>query len=188
MPTIPDMGRRPHMLCLIPPELADELLIPVCAAFADEPRVAVLVERRGRDADQHATDPTTERHARAPVAEREYLRALPPELRSMAHRLRFVQRLEPVDRTHQDTDTRGLIDAIRAAEPQAASELWWRCAERVHWRLRLRLGEVTAATASQGVLGRILDELVEGDAEPEPLSAWLDGVVDRYAEDVRRAA
>jgi hypothetical protein len=50
-------------------------------------------------------------------------------------------------------------------------------------RLRLRLGQLAAEDAARDILGRILDELAGYRAEQEPLTAWLDAVVDRYAED-----
>ena len=50
-------------------------------------------------------------------------------------------------------------------------------------RVGLRLGEHAAEGAACGMLGRILDELPGYRAERESLSAWLDAVVDRYAED-----
>jgi hypothetical protein len=40
-----------------------------------------------------------------------------------------------------------------------------------------------ARTHRGALLGRILDELAGYRAEQEPLTAWLDAVVDRYAED-----
>ena len=79
-----------------------------------------------------------------------------------------------------------LVGKCLAVEPEAVSELWWRVSERVLARLRPRLGQVAVEHAGREMLGRILDELSGYQAEREPLAAWLDAVVDRYAEDRSR--
>ena len=114
------------------------------------------------------------------------MRVLPPALRHEARHLRLVQRMEPLGRTHEDTDTADLVGKCLAVEPEAVSELWWRVSERVLARLRLRLGQLAAEDAAHHILGRILDELSGYQTEQEPLTAWLDAVVDRYAEDHSR--
>jgi hypothetical protein len=176
------------LFCLVPAGRADTLLAPLREHFADDPHVAVLVERRAPEAPRPAWIPGSEHpHRRAPAAERDVIRALPPQLRRQARHLRFVQRLEPVSERHQDTSTPDLVAAIRSGDPEAASELWWRTAERVSMRLRARLGETAAAAAERRVLGRILDELDDYDPHERPLAAWLDEVVDRYAAEVGTA-
>jgi hypothetical protein len=172
---------RPYIFCLIPPERADELLGPLRRHFANEPYVAVLVERRGESAKPHLAPVGEERHRRAPVAPRELLRSLPPELQAEAASLRFVQRMEALGRRHQKTSTRALVAAIRSGDPEAASELWWRTNERVRSRLRARLGDVDGGRAERGVLGRILDALDGYEEDGRPFSVWLDEIVDRYA-------
>jgi hypothetical protein len=172
--------QRPYIFCLVPPERADELLGPLRRHFADDPYVAVLVERRA-EAVPHLVPAGQERHRRAPVAQRDLLRALPPALREEAGSLRFVQRMEPLGRRHQQTKTPALVDAIRSGDPEAASELWWRSNERVRTRLRARLGDVDGSRAEKGVLGHILDALDGYEEDGRPFSVWLDDVVDRYA-------
>jgi hypothetical protein len=170
------------IFCLVPAARADTLLEPLREHFADDPHVTVLVERRKPETPQAQWIPGTEHpHRRAPAAERDLVRALPPRLRREARHLRFAQRLEPVSERHQETSTSDLVAAIRAGDPDAASELWWRFAERIQMRVRARLGETAAATAERTVLGRILDELEDYDPHARPLPAWLDDVVDRYA-------
>jgi hypothetical protein len=173
--------QRPYIFCLVPPERADELLGPLRRHFANDPYVAVLVERRAEEPKARIAPAGEERHRRAPVAPRDLLRALPPSLQQETGNLRFVQRMEPLGRRHQQTPTRGLVAAIRAGDPEAASELWWRTNERVRSRLRTRLGDVAGARAEGGVLGRILDALDGYEEDGLPFSIWLDGVVDRYA-------
>jgi hypothetical protein len=180
--------QRPYIFCLVPPERADELLGPLRRHFANDPYVAVLVERRADAPKARLVPAGEERHRRAPVAPRELLRALPPSLQQEAGNLRFVQRMEPLGRRHQQTPTRGLVAAIRAGDPEAASELWWRVAERVQMRLRARLaGTAAAPRPERGILGRILDELDDYDPYERPLLGWLDEVVDRYAAEVAAA-
>jgi len=169
------MASRPYIFCLVPPERADELLGPLRTHFADDPYVAVLVERRADEPKPHLLPVGDERHRRAPVAQRDLFRSLPPELKEEAANLRFVQRMEPLGRRHQKTSTRDLVAAIRGGDPEAASELWWRTNERVRSRLRARLGDVEGARAERGVLGRILDALDDYNDEPgRPFSVWLD--------------
>jgi hypothetical protein len=174
--------KRPHLVCLVPPEKADVLLSPLREHFAADPLVTVVVERRVPSDTPRVVDRLGEGQRRAPIAERDAVRALPPELRHEAQHLRFVQRMEPLRRTHEDTDTSDLVDGCLANDPEAVSELWWRVSERVLARLGLRIGEHEAADSTREMLGRILDELPGYRPQRESLSAWLDTVVDRYAE------
>jgi len=171
------------LICVVPADRAGALLAPLREHFAGEPRVAVLVEQRALSSEREpASLGGARRHQRAPIAERDPKRALPPELYREARGVRLVQRLEPLGRVHEDTDTIELARLSRVKDPAAVSELWWRFSERVHVRLRRRVGELAAATATPEVLGCILDDLDRYDPEQQPLTAWLDAVVDRYAD------
>ena len=181
------MGQPPFLFCLVPSDRADTLLAALREHFAGDPQVTVLVERRKAVGDQGPAYPAGRRGSRAPVAKRDLLRTLPPNLRGEARHVRFVQRLEPLGRTHERATTAELLQEIRAKNPEAVSELWWRVSERVRVRLRLRLGDVAAETAAHDVLGRILDEL-DGYDEEQPLLVWLNEVVDRHAATTARAA
>jgi hypothetical protein len=182
------VGKRQFLYCLVPAARADKLLEPLREHFAGDPHVAVLVERRAPSAPKQRWVPGADHpHRRAPTAERDVIRALPPALRREARHLKFVQRLEPVTARHQHTGLPELLAAIRGGDPEAASELWWRYAERVQMRLRARLGETAAANAEYGVLGRILDELDDQDPGDRPFPSWLDQIVDRYATDIGSA-
>jgi hypothetical protein len=172
-----------RLICLVAAEQADALLLPLREHFAAEPLVAVLVERRTLNPDNRPVDPAGRTNRRAPVAERDPVRALPPELRHEAPHLRLVQRMDPLRRTHEDTQTEDLVGKCLAMEPDAVSELWWRVSERVLARLGLRLGHLGAEGSTREVLGRILDELPNYEPKQGPLTAWLDTVVDRYAQD-----
>jgi hypothetical protein len=174
------MGQRAFIFCLVSRERADALLQPLREHFSGDPRVAVLVERRARGGRGRPATPAGGRDRRAPVVARDLVRTLSPELRGEIRHLRFVQRLEAVRGTHQDTGTAELVEQIRAGDPEAVTELWWRFFERVRLRLRVRLGDAAAEAAAGETLGRILDELDGYDSRTQPLAAWLDGVVDRY--------
>jgi hypothetical protein len=178
------VASRPFLYCLVPAARADTLLEPLREHFAGDPHVAVLVERREPGSRPHWMPGEDHPHRRAPAAERDVIRALPPGLRRQSRHLSFVQRLEPVSARHQDTSMPDLIAAIRAGDAEAASELWWRVAERVQMRLRARLDALAAANAEVSMLGRILDELEDHDPGDRPFLSWLDEVVDRYASDL----
>jgi hypothetical protein len=162
---------------LVPPDRAASLVEPLREHFAGEPGVAVLVERRAVGGSTRAQEPV---RSRAPVAERDPARALPPELRREARHLRLVQPMEPLRRTYEDVEIRELVGCSVAGEPEAVSELWWRISERMLARLRLAIGVFAAERATSQMLGRVLDELPGYDAERQPLNAWLDRVVDRF--------
>ena len=178
--------QRPRVFCVVAPGRADVLLAPLREHFAGEPRVAVLVERRTAAGERPAGDARSAR-PRATVAERDPVRALPLELHPEAGHLRLVQPMEPVRRIHEDAEMAEVIDRCLATEPDAVSELWWRVSHRVLAKLRLGLGDFAAERATSHMLGRILDELPGHDPEREPLTVWLDAVVDRYCDDHRRA-
>ena len=168
--------QRARVFCLVAAEQADVLLAPLREHFAGEPEVEVRVERR----------PAT--RAARPMAEGDPGGAIPPVLRRAAPHLRLVQPMEPVRRTYEDAGLPELIDRSVAADPEAVSELWWRVSERVLSRLRASIGVFAAERATSQVLGRVLDELPAYDAERQPLSAWLDVVVDRYCAERLPAA
>jgi hypothetical protein len=168
--------QRARVFCLVAAEQADVLLAPLREHFAGEPEVAVIVERR------------TANRAERPIAERDPARAIPPELRRAAGHLRLVQPMEPVRRTYEDAGLPELIERSVAADAEAVSELWWRVSERVLSRLRASIGVFAAERATSQVLGRVLDELPAYDPDRQPLSVWLDVVVDRYCAERLPAA
>ena len=171
-----------HIFCLVPPERAGDLLAPLRRHYKGDPALEVIVERRRDEAASRFLTPGEQRHRRAPVAQRDLRRSLPPRNRDEAAVLRFEQRLQPVGRAHQHTSTEDLVAAVHAGDPDVASELWWRWNERVRMRLRARLGDQEAPRAERPLLGRILDELEDYEADPDrTFPAWLDDVVDRFA-------
>ncbi len=172
----------PRLYCVVAPDRADLLVAPLREHFAQEPQVAVLVERRSSKPGERPAGAD----GRAAVAVRDPLRALPPELHPEAGHLQLVQRLEPLGRTLEDAPTAELVAGSLAGEPEAISELWWRVSPRLLARLRWRLGDFAAERATSHALGRVLDELPGHDPEHMPLAVWLDAVVDRYSEEQAR--
>lgn len=177
------MHSEPRLVYVVDAERA-ELAEPLRAHFAGQPEVAVVVERRAR---REAGTQQRERH-RAPVAERDAARAVPPEMRREATYVRLVQPMQSVARVHETTGIHELVRRSVAAEPAAVSELWWRIGERVRTRLRLKVGAYVVEGLTSQVLGRILDELPGYDPARAPLESWLDQVVDAYAIDFAASA
>ena len=109
----------PRLVCVVDADRAEVLLPPLREHFADEPLVAVVVERRTPNRIRRLLEPVEQAHRRAPIAERDPVRALPPALRHEARHLRLVQRMEPLRRTHEDTDMADLVGKCLAVEPEA---------------------------------------------------------------------
>ncbi len=177
----------PRLFCVVAPGRADALVAPLREHFEQESQVTVLVERRTSRGGELPGDLLAGRaRLRAPVAQRDPVRALPPELHSEVPHLQLVQRMEPVRRSLEDTAMSEVVERCLAGEPEAVSELWWRVSPRVLARLRLRIGDFAAERATSQIVGRVLDELPGHDPERAPLPLWLDAVVDRYSEEQTR--
>src|SRR5437764_568542 len=129
---MPTDGRAPASLfLLVDPRSAHVLLPPLQDHFRLEPHVTVLVERRTsgeRGPSPHEADRP---RRRAPVAERDPVRALPSSLRLAARDVRLVQPMPPLGRTHEDSDLGALVAGAVVMDPGATAELWWRVAPRV---------------------------------------------------------
>ena len=179
-----ELDARPaRLVCLLDPPCADDLLPALRSHFAPEPHVAVLIERRDTRSRWSPAERSTPVRRRAPIAERDAARALPPELRNHARHLRLVQPLVPLQRTYENTDLQLLPARVTALDPEATSELWWRISPRTLARLARHLGHTPDAQTAQSLLGRILDELPAYHATRAPLSTCLDDIVDRFAEE-----
>jgi len=176
----------PRLFCVVAPGRADALVAPLREHFEQEPQVTVLVERRTSGGGELPGELAGRARLRAPVAQRDPVRALPPELHAEVPHLRLVQRMEPVRRSLEDTAMTEVVERCLAGEPEAVSELWWRVSPRVLARLRLRLGDFAAERATSQMVGRVLDELPGHDPERAPLTLWLDTVVDAYSEEQTR--
>lgn len=173
--------KRPSVFCLVAPERAGDLLAALAAHFAGDPAVTVLVDRRAPRARRTEADLPPAADKRAPIVARGLLAELPPELRGAPGDVRFVQRLEPVDRKYADVDMAALLELSAAEDADAVSELLWRVQERVRVRLRRRVAPDDLDAAAVAVWGLVLDALAVRVPESTEVGHWLDAIVDRYA-------
>lgn len=164
---------RPELYCVVPRDLADEVVEPLRRHLGAQD-VAVIVERR----DTRASVPFEVRRQRALHLPRA-LPPLPPELGPHAEQIKLVQRMPSPGLTYADNALLEVVDAARADDSVAASELVWRVHARVATRLtRRQAGTVTNAFVDR-VLGAVLDRLGEfGGHEELDFLFWLDEVVD----------
>lgn len=163
---------RPEMYCVVPPDLADELLVPLRAHFADQ-GVKVIEERR----DPRKAVSLEIRRQRAMHLPRA-LHDLPAPLARHDERLRLVQRMPSPGLVWADTALLEVVAAVQDGDGVAASELVWRISARVADRLVFHRGQRGTNLLEQA-LGRILDELHDFDGHEETeFLLWVDDVVD----------
>lgn len=163
--------------CLVPERLKEELLGDLRAHYASDDRVHVIVDRRlgerrksargglpSRSAAEDSEDRRSGRDRRRPVLPR-WFDALPPALAARAEGVRFVQRMLPVSGSLTGAGVEEIVAAVRAENPEAPTELYWRVYERIHSRLCVLLGNPEAADkAAPTAFGRVLDA-IEADTE-----------------------
>lgn len=195
-----DVAVQATVYCLVPPELADEVLDVLRDHYAGEPTVAVIVDRRlrrrrsGADRRTLTLPPPPEVAARrsgrerrvradrrAPVVPRRL--TLPEQALPHAERLRWVQRLPAVSRGIEALSMPELVARIQAGDAEAPTEFYWRMFERVYSRLRTILGRYSRPDEHMvAVFGALLDRIDEwmpgGD---RPFEDWLYEVVDTHA-------
>ena len=168
-----DVLMRAEVYCVVPRHLAEELLEPLRKHFSGQ-GIAVIVERRDKRAHLTA-DARRKRSLHLPRA----LPPLPAEFAEHQAELKLVQRMPGPGLGFADTHMLEVVDAARAGDSVAASELVWRVHGRIAARLSRRFDEVVTNARLDAVLGRMLDRLdaFEGHTEAELLH-WLDGVTD----------
>ena len=162
--------------CLVPEQLKDELLGDLRAHYASDDRVRVIVDRRqgerrasargglpSRSAEEEREDRRSGRDRRRPVLPR-WFDALPPRLAERAEGVRFVQRMLPVSGRLSSAEVEEIVAEVRAGNPEAPTELYWRVYERVHSRLCVLLGDAESADrAAPTAFGRVLDAIEDDD-------------------------
>jgi Sigma-70 region 2 len=195
--------RTPRLFLLVPGELADELLDPLREAYAHEPAVEVIVDRRqeerrsgddrrgrgdrGDEEENRRRGLRRRRARRAPQLQRgvsasglapEMHIELPPIAREHAERLRFVQRMEPVHRSGEQTSAVELITRTAAGDEEAFSMLYWRYFGRVYAHLRTLVGDPhTAERLVDPAFSRAFDDLAAYRPEGGRFDNWLQGHV-----------
>ena len=190
--------------CLVPRDLAGEVVEPLRAAFAEGPLTRVLVERRGarrrRGADRRAAsvDFRTDRrrvrnaHGRR-VAERRARACeaaapqLPPELAPHAGRLRFVE-VEPLDQTAlDDADSARLVVRVQSGDREAFSEIYLRYFDAIYGYLRVALRDPhEAEDGTQEVFLQALRALPRYELRGQPPRRWLFRIARNHAIDRAR--
>jgi GrpB-like predicted nucleotidyltransferase (UPF0157 family) len=172
--------------CLVPEQLKADLLGDLRAHYASDDRVHVIVDRRkgerrkgirgglpSRSAAEDIEDRRSGRDRRRPVLPR-WFEALPPKLAKRAEGVTFVQRMLPVTGELTGASEDDIVEAVRAGNPEAPTELYWRVYERIHSRLCVLLGAPSEADkAAPAGFGRVLDALEDRDNDHRALDDLL---------------
>lgn len=196
MPLQSPMGeQRTVIYCLVPEELAGELLEPLREHYRGEPGVEVIVD--GREGDRRVGSGRHQPYdgawsgrdrrlhdRRRPVVPRQLVHQLPRELAARASSVRWVQRLGPVRRHLAEIDLERLLIAVAQGHDDALAELYWRYVNRVGTRLAGLLDDPRETEgAIREAFGRLFDRLPGYDAAREPFKAFVDAVVDAVVAD-----
>jgi hypothetical protein len=168
--------------CVVPRELAAELLEPLQEHYRAQPRVTVIVDRRdaGRrpvTGGERASSPDGDR--RRPMLPRQLHGDLPAELAGRATSVRWMQRLGPVRRGLERVDLDGLTNRIMDGHEDALTEVYWRYVSRVSARVARRLRDPQQVEeATREAFGRAFDELGAARTADRPLEAFLDVAIE----------
>ena len=178
---------------LVPERLKDEALAPLRRHFADDPKVAVIVERRSSERRSGVDDQVlryeqyTRQERRAQTVPRD-LPPLPPELQRYAADLQVRHRLPAVASGLENLRTEQIVERARDGDAAAHTELIWRTHDRVHRRVAMHISDPSLLeSAVKEVFGHVFDVLDEFDPERASVESWMDGVVDERAERIARA-
>jgi GrpB-like predicted nucleotidyltransferase (UPF0157 family) len=180
------------VLCCLIPKAGAEALEDVRAHYRDaDPRVQVVVERRVR---QRRGSPLAEApqrpDRRAGTDRRRFvvprrLPALPLDLQARTGPVSWIQRLLPVGAATEALSHEDVVAAVRAGDPEAPTELYWRYYERVHSRLCVLLGDAAEADATiVRTFGRVLDALDNPKRAREAFDLLLYDEVEATASEV----
>ena len=185
--------------CVVPRDLAAKLHEPLRRHFADDPSVAVVVERRARD--RRLRSERREEGAQA-AAERRRIKgaggrragerraaqvivdalALPRKARAHLDEIVFFERIEPTAQRMEDLDTAHLVAEFQAGEPEAYSGLYMRYFDRVYAYLKVVYQDAhEAEDATQQVFMKVLEALPRYERRKQPFRAWLFIIVRNYA-------
>jgi hypothetical protein len=199
-----EVATSASVYCLIPPELAGELLEPLREHFAADPAVDVIVDRRighrrsgvdrrslmvaSPDVVQKRSGVDRRRLAgrRAPQIPRNL--ELPAEAAVHADRIRFAQRLTALSGGTIELSMHELILRIQQGDPEAPTEFYWRLFERVYSRLSTALGRYARPDEHMAAtFGVLLDHVHEWMPGAErSFDDWLYSVLDAHAETLPR--
>jgi RNA polymerase sigma-70 factor (ECF subfamily) len=201
---MPGRGESTHtgpvVYCLVPRDLALKLHEQLRQHFAHDPTVEVIVERR--DAERRGQAQRRVGAGAARKGDRRRIRSvpgrrvaerrvsfvavdpliLPRRARTQAHRLTFVERIEPTAPQAEDEDTARLVTRIQSGDRDAFALLYMRYFDRVYSYLRVVLRDSQAAEdVSQQVFLRVLESIGRYELRPQPFRAWLFAIVRNHA-------
>jgi GrpB-like predicted nucleotidyltransferase (UPF0157 family) len=177
------------LICLLKPANAGALDELRRHYALTDPRVTAIVDRRVGQRRRvepppaHVGERRTGRDRRRFAVPR-HLASLPEELASRTGPVTWIQRMPPVNADTGALDFGDVVNAVRAGDPVAATELYWRCFQRVHSRLSVLLGNAQEADAVMGrAFGRVLDALDDPEKASDEFDALLYEQVDAVAEE-----
>lgn len=182
----------PVVYCVVPRDLAPSLHELLRRHFRGDASVKVVVELRVGERRQAADRRTAQvadgsadrRLIRGVlgrrVGDRRALalevppRELPRRVRRFAHRLVFVERLEPSRLEAEDLDSARLVTAFQAGDRHAFALLYARYFDRVYSFLRFALrSRDEAEDVTQQVFLKTLEALPRYERRAQPFRAWL---------------
>ena len=182
--------QRLIVYCLLPVGTDPAVAKALRKHYVDlDPRVEVVIDRRiGQRRKTLSAPPGLERREsrdRRRFVVPRALTALPPDLAAKVADARWVQRMLPVDDALQRMDNDDVAAAVRAGDPSAPTELYWRWYERLHSRLCVLLGDAEQADATiVTAFGRILDALENPALAEFDSESIIYAQVDACANDV----
>jgi GrpB-like predicted nucleotidyltransferase (UPF0157 family) len=182
--------RPASLYCLLTPAAAGALEAVQEHYRSADPRVRVIVDRRAGERRRPSDDDPKHPERRGAPDRRRFvvprvLPALPAALGARTGPVTWIQRMLPVGPVTEALETPGVVAAVRARDAEAPTELYWRCYQRMHSRLSVRLGDErdVDATVVRG-FGRVLDALEDRARDAEPFEELLYAEVDAAADAV----
>jgi len=189
--------------CIVPRGLALKLHDELRNFFRDEPGVEVVVERRVGDRRTRPDKRSGEQAApfmqeRRKIRNREGRRvgerrapqvtvapvALPPQAKTSADQLVFVERVAPSSQQAEDLDTARLVIRLQAGERQVFNDLYLRYFDRAYGYLRIALKDAhEAEDLAQQAFLKVFESADRYERRTQPFRAWLFRIVRNSAVD-----
>ena len=191
--------------CIVPRDLADTLHEPLRAAFADDPTLDVVVERRNgerrRGGERRGTSRTVAEERRRirnesgrRVGDRRAIQmdvvapALPDFAAPYEDRVVFVERIEPSSLHEEDLDSARMAIRVQAGELEAFDVLYLRYYDRVYGYVRVLLRDAhEAEDVTQHAFMRTLEAIGRYEQRGRPFRAWLFRIVRNAGLDLLRS-
>jgi RNA polymerase sigma-70 factor (ECF subfamily) len=199
---------QPVLYCVVPADLAAQLHDLLLRHFRFDPRVLVVVERRGDERRRPSERRLAASGGDGPdrrlvrnlsgrrVGERRAMLVpvpaleLPRKARPFAGRIAFIERLEPSGQHAEDLDTARLVMSIQSGDVGGFSVLYQRYFGRVYGYLRVALDDpIEAEDAAQQVFVKVFEALPRYERRGLPFRGWLFTIVRNHLRNelLRRA-